>query len=528
MIIDAYTMVGGYYIRPDLMGFPELFEAMSRSGLDAAVVTSMTAMYADARKGNDSLFAVAERDPRIIPIGVVSPHVSPFDVPELVEECVAKKAAGLAFWLGSQSGSLSSITFRKTLAAAAKSGLPLVFPSVMNSGVPTQITELTRNLGCPVLLVGPYYGLLGEILALLREYPHLYVDTGWQITPGAIDLLVEYGGPDRILFGSGAPARPVQPALNALLDADIDDVTKRKILAVNALKLFGRSSEAVSVEKSGFSLPEIKKPSTRAIDVHCHLGVIPGVPMPVSDVESIEYYMEKEGFEYSVCSAPVAYCDDINAGNQEMLDKIAGRPKLLGSVVISPTHFNESIGWLDIAAENRRIAHATLDSDNESERFGSERYMRLFDECAKRNIPIFYNSGSQDISSGYRRQRKLGYVPWIRGGSPDEVGMFLEVSRRQPELPIILGHGLGEDGLRLARMTRNIYLEFSGSYPERDAVRKAIDSAGKERVVFGTDLDMINPAFVFGVYYEARMSSDEERLIMAENARRILRLPKKM
>ena len=103
--------------------------------------------------------------------------------------------------------------------------------------------------------------------------------------------------------------------------------------------------------------------------------------------------------------------------------------------------------------------------------------------------------------------------------------MFLEIGRRHPNLPIILGHGLGKEGVELAKQRRNFYLELSGTYPDRGDVHRAIDGVGKERVVFGTDLDLIVPAFAMGIYYEADLSAEEDRLIMAENARRILDLP---
>ena len=113
----------------------------------------------------------------------------------------------------------------------------------------------------------------------------------------------------------------------------------------------------------------------------------------------------------------------------------------------------------------------------------------------------------------------------IRGGSRAEIEMFFEVGRRHPNLQVIIGHGMGQDGVTVAGQNRNFYLEHSGSYPERDTLRKAIDTLGADKVVYGTDLDLILPAFCLGTYYSADMTPAEESLIMAENARRIMRLP---
>ena len=120
-----------------------------------------------------------------------------------------------------------------------------------------------------------------------------------------------------------------------------------------------------------------------------------------------------------------------------------------------------------------------------------------------------------------------GFAPFEgRSAAADVVSMLLKVSLRYPNLPIILGHGMGEDGIELVNKTKNIYLELSGSFPEAGAVRRAIDRVGADRIVFGTDLDVIVPAYGLGIYYDANLTIEEDRKIMAENARRILRMPK--
>ena len=93
---------------------------------------------------------------------------------------------------------------------------------------------------------------------------------------------------------------------------------------------------------------------------------------------------------------------------------------------------------------------------------------------------------------------------------------------------MIIGHGLGEDGIQLAADTPNVYLELSGSYPNRGMLRRAIDTVGADRIVFGTDMDLIVPAFALGIYQDADLSPEEDRLLMAENARRILRTPRRI
>ena len=527
MIVDAHSLVGALTIRNSPVDFPQLFQEMASTGVDHAAVVSLRALHADARKGNDHLFAKAAKDARVIPVGVVAPLAGMLDVGEVVADCVANGAAALAFSV-EPPVALSSLAFQRTLREAAGSGLPLIACGVTKPGVPSELAGLTRDLGCRFLLAGALYLLLDELLAVLDEYDHVYVDTAWQVTPGAIDLLVEHAGPERVLFGSGAPVRPIRPALNMVLDADIGDEAKKKVLGSNALRFFGRQAEADQADSQPILLPQVMTPSTPAIDVHNHFASIPMMSATVRDVDAIERLAKKAGMEYSVCSSYVAYHEDMEAGNTEMLDKIHGRPRLLGSPVISPTHFDASLRWLDMFERNDRLAHATLMIDTVRDRPGSEAYMRLFEEAATRGVPIFLNGPSWDQVRLLSWPQGPGHAPFEgRSAAADVCEMLIEVDRRHARLPIILGHGMGEDGIELAQKTRNIYVELSGTYPETGAVRRAIDRVGADRVVFGADQDVIAPAFALAIYYEAGLAPDEERLVMAENARRILRTPRK-
>ena len=103
--------------------------------------------------------------------------------------------------------------------------------------------------------------------------------------------------------------------------------------------------------------------------------------------------------------------------------------------------------------------------------------------------------------------------------------MFRRIDEIFPEMPIIVGHGHGLEGLELARTCRNIYLDLCSTYPEQNVYRRAIDAVGPSRILFGTDLELISPAFVLGSIWEAQLTEQQQRMILRENACRILTLP---
>jgi len=53
-------------------------------------------------------------------------------------------------------------------------------------------------------------------------------------------------------------------------------------------------------------------------------------------------------------------------------------------------------------------------------------------------------------------------------------------------------------------------------------VRRAIEIAGIERIVFGSDMDLLSPAFTLGMFEDAALSPEEAGPAFSGNAKRIL------
>ena len=57
-----------------------------------------------------------------------------------------------------------------------------------------------------------------------------------------------------------------------------------------------------------------------------------------------------------------------------------------------------------------------------------------------------------------------------------------------------------------------------------DKIRYARDRLGAGRILFGTDMDIISPAFGLGMIRGADITDDERRMILYENAARMFGL----
>lgn len=114
------------------------------------------------------------------------------------------------------------------------------------------------------------------------------------------------------------------------------------------------------------------------------------------------------------------------------------------------------------------------------------------------------------------------------GDDPNALPLQIgECAAACPDTNIIMGHMGGvfylEDALRVAERYSNIYLDPSGN-PLPDIVRRGIDAAGAENVVFGTDMPAMHPRVELKKIELAELSDDERSLICAGNIIRLMGL----
>jgi hypothetical protein len=96
------------------------------------------------------------------------------------------------------------------------------------------------------------------------------------------------------------------------------------------------------------------------------------------------------------------------------------------------------------------------------------------------------------------------------------------IARRHPRLPIVVAHGgLGTpsvEGARLAASHDKVYLEWSSSFAHLATVRRALAIAGPDRLLWGSDAPLLDPAFVLGTYRDAGLPADAEDRVFWTNA----------
>jgi predicted TIM-barrel fold metal-dependent hydrolase len=356
-----------------------------------------------------------------------------------------RRLAGLAvravrLFAAEQDWSLSCRALRPLLKALIHTR-PCFIASSLADGV-AALCEETASLGLPLLLLDVTYGNMAECLALMAEHCHVYAETHWLATVGAVEIMAAGAGVERLLYGSGAPYHSVQKSLNQVLEADLDPRDKAAILGGNAVRLFGIPASLingrprlVSLEPSAFGRD--------TIDVHSHLG---HWRFPIReegyDPTRMLARMRRYGISRSILSSYDAMRYDLERGNRAVAEAIQGHPELLGYVELDPHRLEASCAEMDRYYPTGRFAGCELELTHVPCPTGSEKVRALLHEVAARGKPILLKPASE-------------------GDAQAERALALE----NPGLTIIHAHGFDPDWATVVCDVPNVCVEFNESRP---------------------------------------------------------------
>ena len=112
--------------------------------------------------------------------------------------------------------------------------------------------------------------------------------------------------------------------------------------------------------------------------------------------------------------------------------------------------------------------------------------------------------------------------------SPNCQPRFLrEIAPLYPNATFVAGHSGNTSGARsqaiaAAHAHSNVYLETCSTFRAPGVIEQLVSEIGAERVLFGTDMPLMDPRAQLGKIITARISDDAKRRILGENARSLL------
>lgn len=502
MIVDVNTHFGTSVARTPDLSLSTLLRELGSHQVAMACTCSLAGTIYEQNVGNQETFAAAQAHPQLLPVATLNPRRHLGWERDLDHALEAGAVAFRFFWQ-EQGWTLNSKPFQSILRHLAPHGKPVILAAGPWSwGNIGAIAEATADAGLPVILLDVQYSNLAEAVQVMQAFPHLLTDTHRLASPGSVEILAGEVGAERLLFGSGAPFRPIQPALNMVLAADLPQADKVAILAGNARRILNLSPAGASSP-----LPPPRYPAGPIVDVHTHISNW-NLPVEATGTEEdLVRPMAACGIEKVVCSHGLAIMYDMGEGNRLLSEAMQRSGSIRGYIVNNANHLLASRQELERYQRDSHFVGVKVHGQMSQVPTGAPAMAELFKAIAGWGRPVLIHNWGED---------------WP--------GAIRDLAQTHPRLPIIVAHAFEHTLVPIYRVLDavaerpNVYLEFGHTFPERHALRLTLDTVGPERVLFGSDQNLIEPRYVLGTYWDANLTATERPLVMRENAQRIFDL----
>lgn len=237
------------------------------------------------------------------------------------------------------------------------------------------------------------------------------------------------------------------------------------------------------------------------IDAHVHHGKVRESRIN-GDAKFLVKMADSLGMEKLCVSSIKSLRYDFYEGNKDLFEAMKQYPsRILGYVTVNPRFGTKAVEEVRKGVKEYGMIGVKLHA---------QMHMYPGDD------PVVYPIVEEAIRLG---------VPVKIHAPADETDRLAELF---PDAVIIMCHmGGGGDwlkGLRTAKRRDNIILDTTSSCTEVGMIEDVVKSVGPERIVFGSDMPLLNPITQLAKIKTANISEEAKRLILGGNMRRILKL----
>src|SRR5579871_1862983 len=234
-IIDINTLFGPMPLTSADLPVESLIELMERHSVGTACVLSTLGILLDPGVGNSVTRATCTEYDNLRPVATLNP-MGFFGDADALLRLPKEGFCLLRFFPSTQGWPVDFAPFRALLKRLDETRLP----SMIEIDTPGQITTLSRELEghpLPIILDGVDSNTLAEAVTVLRHHNNWYLETSRLLAPGNIKTVVNTLGPERLMFGSRAPAHPIAGVLRTLEYAGLHSDVINAILRANARRV---------------------------------------------------------------------------------------------------------------------------------------------------------------------------------------------------------------------------------------------------------------------------------------------------
>jgi uncharacterized protein len=242
------------------------------------------------------------------------------------------------------------------------------------------------------------------------------------------------------------------------------------------------------------------------IDFHGHVGRWERAAM-TDDPSRYLQAMDAAGID-KACLFNIFHPDGAT-GNDQTARFVARHPdRFIGFAYVSPLMPERMLPELARAFDGLGFAAIKLYPPYTPWPLNDERWYPIYRFADERALAIILHTGTE----------VQAYPKFIGDVAP----LF-------PRASFVAGHAGNtaaerDQAIAAAQAHPNVYLETCSTFRTPGVIEQLVTEAGAERVLFGSDIPLMDPRPQLGKIITADISDEAKRLILGENARRLLRM----
>ena len=250
--------------------------------------------------------------------------------------------------------------------------------------------------------------------------------------------------------------------------------------------------------------------TTPVIDFHNHVGRW-GTLSATDFQDMYVKVMDRAGVD--VASVNCIFYSDARYGNDIVADYVSRRPdRFVGVAFVTPHYPEETVSELERAFGELNMRSLKVYPTYYQKPIDDPLYMPIFEWCDEREIVVMSHSSFT---------------------APDDTlthpAKFIPLAKRFSRIRWVLAHSgnlpAGQyEAIKAAQECPNIYLETATSMADHGTVERLVAGAGEDRVLFGSDMPLMDMRNQLGRVATADISDDAKRKVLGLNAAKLLNL----
>jgi len=253
------------------------------------------------------------------------------------------------------------------------------------------------------------------------------------------------------------------------------------------------------------------------VDSHIHTGMTVSGPCIDPSTEAVLSLMDHLGIDLAISTNHPLLAGRLQKGLDDALDAYRmSEGRILSYAFFDPHFPEEDLDWVRQCLSHKPFVGIKIHPRRAEIYPDDERWDPVWRLASELQVPLLAHTWW--VSD---------YNPGQRFCTPDR---FEHYVKTYPEVDLILGHAGGRfEGHRAAaKLTRsyaNVFLDLSGDSYSFGLVEWFVQQAGADRILFGSDVTLIDVRTVMGRVLDADIPAEAKAMILGQNALRLFRLP---